>query len=222
MDLKKDIKKQFEQVPLLGGMFQGPDMQIVPLDSGTKGLIGESVGRAVSQTPDQIRNQMLQGVEANVSSLSPSSQMISQESARTGQDPYMMSAIQNRYRSETARDLDRFKSQADLQSRIQKGQRMAQVAQSAIAGQQVQLNNFAALSQAYQMNEAARAQVISSVIGLAGTGYMISKLPEGSSRRTGAAINTFNSMQDNFSGGTQTSIGGNSNQFGMSDNYGQF
>ena len=210
----------FKQVPILGGMLQGPNQEIISLDPQTQGMIAEGVNRAVGQTPSDIANQSMAGVESAVRGLSPSDDMVNREAVRTGQNPYLMSAVQNKLRQETSRDLARFKSQADIQARLAKAQRMQQISQSALAGQQVQLNNFMALSQAYQQNEMARAQVISNVIGLGSTANMINKLPPGSSRRTVAALNTFNSNQDNFN--TSSQIGGNNNSFGMSQGYGQF
>ena len=206
-------------VPFLSSLFDSPDVQAVPLDSGTRGLIKEGVNRSINESPEQISEQMLGGVESGVAALSPSDEMISQEAERTGQNPYLLQAVQNKYRGETARDLGRFKTQADMQSRLLKAERMQQIAQSAIAGQQVQTNNFAMLSQAFQQNEAARASVISNIIGLGQTAYLYGKLNEVSPTRAKAAAAGGSELNPFAS---QDPIGGNSNPFGMNQGYGQF
>jgi hypothetical protein len=187
------------KIPVLGSMFGGgPDQQVTPLDSATKGLINENINRSINETPDDISKQILQGVEPNVSALGMGPEMTNREAVRTGQDPYMMSALSNKFRQNTAKDYQRFKSQTDAQSRLMKGQRMADASQMAFMKQQVQTNNFAMLSQAFQQNEMARAQVISSFIGLGTNAAMLGQLPQGSTKQTQSAINAFNSGQDNL------------------------
>lgn len=157
-----DVKK----IPVLSGIFGGsPDVKAVDLDQGTKDLIHNAVGRATNETPQDIQGQILNGVGGANEGMSQTPEQLGQEAVRTGQDPALMQAISNRYRQMNTQDLDRFKNQSDVQSRYLKGQRMAQISQAAMAQQQVQTNNYAMLSQAYQANEAARAEVVSNIIG---------------------------------------------------------
>lgn len=199
-------------LPLVGGVFGGsPQPTPVGLDKDTTKLINSGAQRNINQTSGDIENQMTSGVQNAVNSIGGN---LDQEAARTAQDPHLLQAIQNQYRGRTASDLNRFKNQMDMQSRIAKGDRMSQFAQTALAQQQVQTGNYEMLANAYQQNQAARADVISSVIGLASTAQVMQ------AAKANRGLNSFNNNGGAMS--SQGSIGGNNNPFGMDEGYGQF
>lgn len=183
-----------DKVPLLGNILgNSPQMNVVGLDPQSQGMIHDAAQRAINQTPDDIAKQNAQGIDAGVKALGQSDEQTNQEAQRTGQDPHMMQAVMNKYRNITRDDLKRFSTQNDIQSKLQKSQRMADVSQAAMAQQQVQTQNFAMLAQAYQQNEMARAQVVSSFIDLGGNAALINKFPQGGTKRIAGAMNAFNS-----------------------------
>ena len=188
------LKEYGKAIPFVGGLLgDGPQANIVGLDRDTKRMINEGTQRAINATPESISAQMMAGAEPAAKGLAMPD--AAQTAGSTGQDEGMLRAIQNKFRGETAKDLRKFRTQSDMQSKILKGQRMQQMSQQALMQQNVQTQNFAMLSQAYQQNEAARAQVISSIIGVGTNAAMIGTMNPGP-RQTQTAVTAFNSGND--------------------------
>jgi len=202
-----------KKLPLIGGLLGGgPKASIVGLDNPTKDLIHEGVQRSINESSGDISGQLQEGTAQAMDSLSGPDAGLT--AAGTGQDENMLRAIQNKFRNESSKDLKKFRMQTDLQSKLLKSQRMQQMSQQAMMKQNVMTQNFAMLSQAYQQNEAARAEVISNIIGLGGTAAMMS----GGGAKPRPMVNV---TPPNFSSQEMASTS-NGNMFGMSQGYGQF
>lgn len=153
---------------LLGG---GPELSVAPLDAGTKKLIDEGVKRNVGENTDDITNQLTRGIDNGQLLQTP--EQTNQTAEQAGQDPHLLQAIRRQYSDKTNQSVQRLKNQAGVDARLEKGKRMRDFSHVAIAKQQVETQTFQALSQAYQQNQQARAQMISSLINLGGTAMMI-------------------------------------------------
>jgi hypothetical protein len=156
-------------IPIVGGMFgRDPKLNTVDLDKGTSALVDASAQRVIHETPEQIRQQLTQGIGTELPQMP-----IEQQAAQSGQDPNLLGAIRRQYSAKANQSVQRLKDQAHLDAQLEKGKRMSEFSRVAIARQQVQTQNFEALAQAYQQNQAARAQMISSLINLGGTAYAL-------------------------------------------------
>lgn len=178
----------------LAGLFgNAPAPKIVGLDPTTQKLMNDQAQRAIGENPADIAGQLNAGTDKAAASLAgPSSD---QQAAGTGSDPSVLRAIRNQYSQMNNQDLSQLKQSNANQAQFMHGQRMQDAARSMLAQQQVQTQNYAALSQAYQANEMARAQTISSLINLGSTAYTMNKT--GTNRKNASLKSEFNAGQIN-------------------------
>lgn len=130
----------------------------VNLDPQTDQLINQSAQGSM-QNSGQLHAQAMEGTQDAMSFL-----------PQEGMGNVAMSgALTNKYRQLAQNDIDKLSLQQKYLSGQRKAQRLRQSAQQAQARQQVTNDNYRRVVDAYNANMAARAQVISSVLGLAGT-----------------------------------------------------
>lgn len=157
----------------LGDMLNGKgvDYNAVPLDQGTIGVINANAGHAL-QGQDALaaeHNAGIVGAGPGGQGLQSDQQMQSQGAA-TGQDPAMLRAIRNQYGQQAQKGINTIVKQNQINAPLTQGNELHQAGMMAQAQQNVATQNYEALTDAYNQNMAARAQVISSVFNVMGAG----------------------------------------------------
>lgn len=146
-----------------------PDRKIVEIDSGTNELISDSIKRA-QRTPEQLAQEANAGVSETAGSLGPSATLEAQRDQRMGYSGNAMNkAISNQYGRMASRDVGRIKDAQSATSQMQKSAELQRAAAHAMARQNVQIQSYQKLMEAYNAAETARAQVLSSILGAGGS-----------------------------------------------------
>lgn len=127
------------------------------LDPEASQLIDQS-GRDALKSHEELAQESLAGTE-------DARNMMPQDAS--GQVA-MSGALSNKYRKMMQDDLDRIGVQQRYLARSRQANRLKQSAQMAQARQSIQVDNYKRLVDAYNAKRQARAQVLSSVLGLAG------------------------------------------------------
>lgn len=155
----------------LGDMFsgKGPDYTAVPLDAGTSELIHQNTLSA-TQTPEQIAARSNAGIQGASGEGLQSDQQLQAHAAATGQNPAMLAAIRNQYGQAAQKGVNSIVKQNEINAPLTKADYLQKAAQMAQAKMNVATQNYEGLTDAYNQNMAARAQVISSVFNVAGAG----------------------------------------------------
>lgn len=149
---------------LLDNLFQkAPDRQIVQQDPAVNDLINAQVERA-SKGPEAFAQAKNVGIDQ--SSTAPNFQMLAQQGSRTGEDQGMLNAIQNVYRQKDNQNIERLKQKNAQTSEIDRADALRKAAMAAMGRQQVQNDIFGQLTDAYNQQEAARAQFVSGLFGI--------------------------------------------------------
>lgn len=153
----------------LGG--SAPQPTIVPLDPGTNSLIDQSVARGLQPT-QQFADQQNAGVnEAANQGYGENPQQAKQHDQSmgySGGDQAINSAIRNQYRSQSGENINRLKDAYSQQAVFQKNAALQQAAVEAMARQKVTTQSYQTLMNAYNQTEAARSQVLNSILGAGG------------------------------------------------------
>lgn len=154
---------------ILGG---GEDVKYNPvgLDAGSQGLIDSAYQRS-QQTPDQIHQRNMQGVNEAAASFAPDASRIEGGRASLGSQQGIGSAqaIANKYKAKLGADLGRLQSTDQLKSKQDSFKQSAQAMHALALKQQVENENYKMAMQAWMANEQARAAAIGDMLGLAGT-----------------------------------------------------
>jgi hypothetical protein len=154
--------------------FQAPSPPpTVPLDSGTQGLLSQSVQNAQNSTPQSVANETFGNAGKVGGSILQTEGQTDQNAASTGQDPSMLNAIRRAYSAKAGQGIARVKSQEDMNAYRQNFNRTRQVLQSALGEQQAITNQNPFLTNAYMQQEQARAQMIGSIFQTIDTGIGI-------------------------------------------------
>lgn len=151
---------------------KGPERQTVDLDPTTQQMINDTVNRA-SSDPSQFAARANAGVGEAGQQAFQSPEQMAQQSAGMGEynQEAMGTAIQNKYRQLAGKDIGHITRTNDINSLMMKGNALHRAAGMALAQQQVRTQNFEALTQAYNDNQMARAQVIKGILGRGGEAY---------------------------------------------------
>lgn len=148
-----------------------PQPTLVPLDSGTNSLIDQSVARG-GQSTQQFADQQNAGVDQAATQgygQNPQqAQQHDQSMGYSGADGAVNSAIRNQYRADSGATIDRLKDAYSQQAVFQKNAALQQASAEAMARQKVTTQSYATLMNAYNQTEAARAQVLNSILGAGG------------------------------------------------------
>lgn len=175
---------------LLGGLFGGggsaPERKIVELDQGTQGLINQVNDRS-NRDASAFGADINQGVAGAADSLGESPQAAMQSDLRAGgPTPYMGEALRQAYSSRSQENVGRLIKSNEYKGMLAKGDQMRRAAQTQIAQQRVAANNNARLVDAYNQQEAARAQFISSIFQTVSTGLTIAAASRGAKAKPSA------------------------------------
>lgn len=150
------------------------------LEPGTQGLLNQGAGLA-SRPSGSFANDSMANVKAATGALgSPTHEA---DQASTGMTPGMKQAMLGSYGQQAGSSFDRMMQNSQMNAKMQKAQMLRQYAQAALGQQSALVNHYNNLTDAYNASEAARAQVISQVSGLANYGigsYMGAKSMSGS------------------------------------------
>lgn len=182
----------------LGG--SAPDLKTVDLDPWTSNTIKQAQVRnsvPTSQIADKLNNRVGSGTEMALAAGSGNDKTLST-------DDHQRSAIINEYRQQASKANANVMAANRLAAPGVQGAWLTQAYQQAMAQQQIETQNMEFLTQAHNDAARARAQAISSVMGVAGSvaGF-------------GAAKGWFNSSGANASpGAAPPSAGWDNSKFG--------
>jgi hypothetical protein len=181
-----------------GRMFSGgggPGLDVVPLDPGTNKLIGDSVARS-GRSDAAIGAEKNTGVQDAGGQGMQSAGDLKAQAAGTGQDSGMLDAIRKQYNNVAGSQINKIVQNNQMTAGLTRAHALQQSAHAALAQQQVETQNYEALSNALNSAEMARAQVLSNVLGTAGMGagmYLGSRRP----KTEAETINQFNGQKFN-------------------------
>jgi hypothetical protein len=132
-----------------------PDRKIIPIDPQTNQLIDEGIKRA-KQTPEQIAAQRLQGVDTAAKGAQQSDQNATQQQAALGySSPGMNQAIRNQYNSQAGTEINRLKNAYGQSAEFEKSAMVQQAFAQAQARQNVTLQSYSKLMDAYNATESS-------------------------------------------------------------------
>jgi hypothetical protein len=151
---------------LLGGG-GGPDLKIVPLDPGTQNLINNQVKNANVST-GEIASKMNAGVQDAGNQAMQTSDGLNQRAAQTGESAGSLQAIRNQYNKYAGDAVGNVVRSNQANAAMTRANWQNQAARNAIAQSQVQTQNYEMMTQAMNAADAARAQVLSNVLGVGG------------------------------------------------------
>lgn len=152
----------------IGGLASGdaPTAQAVDLDSGTKGLIKEQADQAL-KGPSDIYNSMTDG--ESVAKNQFNDQLSQQNNAAMGGGNSATSqAIQNKYANALGSDIEDYKNRASYGAQLESAHRLMKAQANVRAQAAVKQHAYSMQMEAQRRSDQMRAQVISSVLGIAG------------------------------------------------------
>ena len=160
-------------VDILGSLLpKVPGPQGVSLDPNTQALM--SAGASMALRPaSEFAADANKGVQQSAQSFMPSNEQSSQADARMGTGAGQMGfeqALKNKYGALAGRDVNKIMQANSLNAEMQKANMMNQYAKAYLGQQQAMTQNYEMLTQAYNQNEAARAQFINQLFGAANYG----------------------------------------------------
>jgi hypothetical protein len=178
---------------------QGVSYTPTSLDSNAKKIIDQTVNNATAPTAE-IAAKMNNNVGAAAQTTQQSDQAIKQQAAGSAQDPSMLQAIRNQYGQVASKGIQRVIDSNNSQAALTKAQWLQNAAQQAMAQQNVEMQNYENLTQAYTDSQMARAQLLSSVLSLGGT---VGGMAASNSKQTGGRWKDYgtdgqNTRADNF------------------------
>jgi hypothetical protein len=149
---------------LLGG---GPSLEVVPLDPQTQQRIGNQVNNAAATEKD-FSQKYDAGVAAAGDQAKQTDSQFAQRSAQTGEDQAGLQAIRNQYNKAAGDAVSGILRKSQYQQQLTRNQLASDAARSAIAKQQVETSNYEAMTNAMNQADAARASIISNILGVGG------------------------------------------------------
>lgn len=193
------------------GIFTGeaPDRVIVPLDSGTTGLMGDQYKQAV-QSDKAIADSLNNGVKQ--AGQTP----FQQPQKQLGEDSAMLQAIRNKYMGIAGKHVNDITKQNALQTPMIRSQYLKSATGSALAQQNIEGQNLARLLEANFQSEMIRAQVLSGIFGAVGMGAGMYFGSQGQEPSTKSPISK-PAIGDSYRASTNTNYYGGPNTFGGSD-----
>lgn len=147
-----------------------PQPTAVGLDSGTQNLINSQVANS-GQDPSHFSGILNQGVDKAQGNLGGVQNNLNAGTtqANTGMAPGQFQALRQSYAAQAGQNINRLKSQNDLQGQMMKADYMNQTAKALLGQAQFQSNQYQTLTNAYTQQEAARASAINSMFQTADT-----------------------------------------------------
>jgi len=212
-------------LPTFNLPFQGQDVpqpKQAPLDAGTQEMINTGVDRA-SRPGGEFAGEINKNIDVNAGALGQSSQAATQQGQQLGgADPNMVNALRQVYAAKAGRAIGQIKQSNQYAGEMQKADYMNKMAAVTMGQQRAATQNYSMLTDAYNKSEMARAQFISSIFQLAGTGMAIgaaqSRKPKQSSRVGGQSYAESNYGSGGGGGYGDNTLGsGNFGEGGGSD-----
>lgn len=152
---------------VLGEIGQNIPYTPVPLDPTTQGLINQQGSEATGNIGG-LMNQNVQAQGTAQMNSGPSAQQSAAKMGGSGASPYMNQAIRNQYNQTAQKSINQIMQRNNWNAPGMQSQMLKQYAMNAYSQQQVETNNYQGLVNAYNSTLAARAGVISSVLGMGG------------------------------------------------------
>lgn len=161
-------------LPVVGTIFGGnaPTINQVPLDAGAQGELNQQAAQ-VQAGPAAVATADNHGLNQGVQSMQPGNTATLQATAGQGNDAGMVQGLRNAYASQANKSLEALKTQNDYSAQMQYAQYTNQVAKEALGQQQITNQMYDMMSKSYQNQMQARAQMVGSLFGAAGTAYGI-------------------------------------------------
>lgn len=182
---------------LLGGLITGdaPSLVTVDLDPGTKKLIGDQYKHA-TQSDAQLAGEANQGVAQAGGMMNQTPQQMQQAAAGMGGG--YSDAIRNQYNQVAGKNINSIVNTNNTNTSLRRAHMLQTAASSAMAQQRVETQNYEEQMKAMMQAEQSRAQVLSSVLGLAGVGVGLwgangFKMPGGGQKAPGASADNLGS-----------------------------
>lgn len=147
---------------------EAPDPTIVGLDQGAQGLINSASER--SMRPDEeFAADLNRGAGEAAQSLAQSEQAAIYDNRKLGMDDGYNSAIRQAYQARAGDSVGKMIRANEYKAKMQKADQMHRMSQSLMAQERVKGQNYAALTEAYNQQEASRAAFIGQLFQLGGT-----------------------------------------------------
>lgn len=148
-----------------GAPLETPTPKYVPLDQQSQGLLNDMQGQAQAPTSDW-QAKATKGVDS-------ASQLGGQQlnyQAQSGQTDAMSKALHNAYQGQAQKQIGSLVDQSKFNAQIAKANYAANINHALLGQAQTQVSNYQMLTDAYNQSEAARAQFVSAISGLANYG----------------------------------------------------
>lgn len=142
-----------------------PQRKVVPLDQGTKKLVDQMYGQAIDPNLGQ---KMTTGMEPMSEALLNSGKSAQQEAAGTGQNPAMLEAIRNQYKTQAQGGISRIMKQTNREIPFQRQQMLQSAGSGMNMLNEIEIKNQQALMEAQFNADMARAQVLQGIFGAGG------------------------------------------------------
>ncbi len=193
------------------GLFgDAPERQTVLLDPTAKRLIDDQSARA-SESDKQIAGHLNQGVEVNANQMLQGDQSLQEQAAGSAQDPAMLQAIRNQYNQKAGNEINQVVKQNEMSTSLRRNHMMQQRASYHVAQQNIETQNYMALTKAMNDADAARAQVLNSIfgaVGMAGGMYAASRGGKPKETPTTPVEQPYGKMRDENTAGGPFDTGG--------------
>ena len=147
-----------------GGPVKSP--KYVPLDPQSQALLDSMQGQAQAPASEWAQKAN-KGVETAGQLGQPTAP---QDFAKTGINEPMGAAIRNAYKGQANQQIGNILKQNEFNAQIAKANYSAQINNALLGQAQTHVANYQLLTDAYNQNEAARAQFVASLTGLAAYG----------------------------------------------------
>lgn len=163
-------------IPLIGTMFGGnaPTMTQAPLDPASQGILNQQAGVAQAG-PGAVAAADNQGLNQAAGSMRQTDTGAMHETAGLGNDAGMVQGLRNAYNSQANKSIEMLKSQNQYKAQMQYADYANQVAKEALGQQQAANSMYDMMTKSYESQMQARAGMVSSLFGAAGTAYGMSK-----------------------------------------------
>lgn len=148
----------FDQLGLFG---KAPDVKTVAVDQGTQDLLNKGVDNAIRPT-----EQFHQDINANVDKGAASigaGKTGEQTDAGLANTPGFTQALRDKYATMNQKDINDLKFRNKQQAEMTRADQMHKMAMAAMGQQRAATQNYQMLSDAYNQNEAARAQFVNEL-----------------------------------------------------------
>lgn len=144
----------------LGGSSPTPPSQVA-LDPGSQQIVNQQIATA-GQDPSYYSGILNQN-QGQARSLAQGDQQLQQQSQQLGMQPGQMQAIRNAYNSQANTGINDLVQQNELKGKMMKADYMNKLSSTLLGQQKQAVSQYQVLTQAYQQQEMARAQTISSL-----------------------------------------------------------